>query len=87
MNIGLATAIVGASVSLISFLGNYIGAKSATVSHSAVVDEKLDNLTKKVEKHNCLVERTYKIEQVLEVQNEQIKVQNHRINNLERKVN
>ena len=40
-------------------------------------------LTKRVDKHNHVVERTYSIERELSIQKEQIKVANHRIEDLE----
>ena len=49
-----------------------------------LMEYKLDELTKRVDKHNNLVERTYQIEQALSVQREQIKVANHRIEDLEK---
>lgn len=45
----------------------------------ALMQYKLDELTKKVEKHNSVVERTFLLE-------EKIKVANHRIEDLEGKV-
>lgn len=51
----------------------------------AVLDCKFDELTRKVEKHNCLIERTYKLEKDSEVISEKIKVINHRIEDLEKK--
>ena len=47
---------------------------------SAIMDYKIDELTKKVDKHNSVIERTYTLE-------EKIKVANHRINKLESKEN
>ena len=44
----------------------------------ALMEYKLDELTKRVEKHNSVVERTYILE-------EKMKVANHRIDDLERK--
>lgn len=41
-------------------------------------------LSDQVERHNHVVERTYKLEEKTEVQAEQIKVANHRIDDLER---
>ena len=49
----------------------------------AILDLKMDELSKRVEKHNQVVERTYKLEQSTAVQDEQIKVANHRIEDLE----
>lgn len=50
----------------------------------ALISYKLDELTKRVDKHNNVVERTYKLEELTAVQEEQIKVANHRIEDLER---
>ena len=51
-----------------------------------LLEYKLNELTKKVDKHNNLVERMYKIEKENEVSKEKIKVANHRIDDLEREV-
>lgn len=51
----------------------------------AIIEIKIDELSKRVEKHNNVIERTYKLEQESAVHTEQIKVANHRIEDLERK--
>lgn len=51
----------------------------------ALMEYKLDELTKKVEKHNSVIERTYKLEQTAALTAEQIKVANNRIKDLERR--
>ena len=50
-----------------------------------LIEYKIDQLTIKVEKHNNLVERTYKLEEVATLHEEKIKVANHRIDDLEGK--
>jgi hypothetical protein len=50
-----------------------------------LIEYKIDQLTMKVEKHNNLVERTYKLEEVATLHEEKIKVANHRIDDLEGK--
>lgn len=50
----------------------------------ALITYKLDELTKRVDKHNNVIERTYKLEELTAVQEEQIKVANHRIEDLEK---
>ena len=50
----------------------------------ALMDFRLTELTKTVEKHNDLVDRTYKLERDTQVHTEQIKVINHRVEDLER---
>jgi len=49
----------------------------------ALFDYKLDELTKKVEKHNSVIERTYELEKIAEIHSEKIKVANNRIKDLE----
>ena len=51
-----------------------------------VLDDKIENLSKQVEKHNSVIERTYKLEKDSEVQEEKIRVVNHRLEDLEAKV-
>lgn len=50
----------------------------------ALIDYKLDELTKRVDKHNNVVERTYKLEELTALHEEKIKVANHRIDDLEK---
>ena len=44
---------------------------------------RIDELEKKVNKHNNLIERTYLIEKRLDVDEEKLRVANHRIDDLE----
>lgn len=52
---------------------------------TALIEFKLDELTKRVDKHNNVIERTYKLEEQTALQDEKIKVANHRIDDLERR--
>lgn len=61
-------------VAIISLLGTLIGSFGGT----QLVKYRIEQLEKKVEKHNSIVERTYILE-------EKVKVANHRIEDLERK--
>jgi hypothetical protein len=76
MNAALATVIVG----VLSFLGTAIGSFGGI----KLMTYRIEQLEKKVEKHNSVIERTYKLEEAQKVQEEQIKVANHRIDDLER---
>lgn len=49
----------------------------------ALIEYKIEQLTQRVEKHNNLIERTYKLEEAAHIHDEQIKVANHRISDLE----
>ena len=50
----------------------------------ALIEFRLGELQKQVEKHNSVIERTYKLEEATALQEEKIKVANHRIDDLER---
>lgn len=66
-------------IALCSLIGSALG----TFSGMNLINWRLKQLEKKVEKHNNLVERQYKIEEIQAVLAEQIKVVNHRIDDLE----
>lgn len=72
----IISACISAGVTLIVCMINNHGQQEKT---RALMEYKLDELTKRVEKHNSVVERTYILE-------EKMKVANHRIDDLERKV-
>lgn len=65
-------------ISLISLFGSLIGTLGGIVVSSKLTAYRLEQLEKKVDKHNHFAER-------LPVVEEQIKVINHRIEDLERK--
>lgn len=64
-------------IGCLTAVGTILGVVSANNKHDAVVDVKLDNLTAEVRKHNNFAQRIPVIE-------EQIKVANHRIDDLEK---
>lgn len=49
----------------------------------ALMEYKLDALTKQVEKHNSIIERVFQLEKRADVLEEKVSVANHRINDLE----
>ena len=51
----------------------------------ALQAQRIEQLEKKMDKHNQIIERTYLLEQNLAVVQNDIKVANHRIGDLERK--
>lgn len=70
-------------VAIIGLLGSAIGTFGGIMATSRLTNYRIEQLESKVEKHNNLIERTYKLEESEEVLCEKIKVINHRINNLE----
>ena len=75
----ISAIIVGALALIGTIIGNLIGNNKT----AALVTYRLEQLEKKVNLHNNAVERLYKAEQSIEVQKEQIKVANHRLDDLE----
>lgn len=51
----------------------------------ALLEYKMEELTKRVDKHNNLVERTYHLEEESILLQEKMRVANHRIEDLEKK--
>lgn len=76
----LAAVISGAVTMVVCLLNNHAQAEKTR----ALLDYRLSELEKKVDKHNHLVERTFRLEGDMEVVHEQIKVANHRIEDLEK---
>ena len=68
---------------LLAFLGTIIGTFGGIIVSNKLVNYRIEQLEKKVEKHNHVVDRTYRLEQRDAVVSEDIKVINHRISDLE----
>lgn len=71
-------------VAVIAFVGTMGGSYISNRKSQALIAYRLEQLEKKVDKHNSVIERTFKLEETEAVQNEQIKVINHRIDDLEK---
>lgn len=69
-------------VALISLFGTLAGTFGGIVVSSKLTNYRIEQLEKKVEAHNKLVERTFKLEERAEVHEEKFKVINHRIDDL-----
>lgn len=70
-------------VALIGVVGSAIGAFLGIVVNTKLTNYRLEQLENKVNKHNNLIDRTYKLEQSTTLQDEKIAVANHRIEDLE----
>lgn len=83
MNPTIVSSLISAAVTLLVCVITQHEQNKKTV---ALIEYKIEELTKKVDKHNNLIERTYKLEERTSLQDEQIKVANHRIADLEKEV-
>ncbi len=70
-------------VALLGLSGSAIGSLLGIVTNSRLTNYRIRQLEDKVSKHNNLIERTYQLEQDNKVQDEKLKVINHRIKDLE----
>ena len=73
----------GVIVAVLSLVGTLAGTFGGILVSNKLTNYRLEQLEKKVQAHNNLVERTYHLEGEMEVVHEQIKVANHRIEDLE----
>lgn len=70
-------------VALITLAGSAIGTFAGILTSARLTTYRIEQLEKKVDKHNTVIERTYKLEEAQAVMQEQIKVANNRIKDLE----
>lgn len=73
-------AILVAVISLVGTLGGSFG---GILTANKLTNYRIQQLEKKVEKHNKVIERVYNLEKNEAVMEEEIKVANHRISDLE----
>ena len=71
-------------VALIGLAGSGLGSVLGILVSSKLTQYRLEQLEKKVETHNQVIDRVYKLEERTELQEEKIKVANHRIGDLEK---
>lgn len=70
-------------IALISFAGTFLGTLGGIITSNKLTTYRIEQLEKKVEKHNKVVERVYVLEKDKAVFEEDLKVANHRIDDLE----
>jgi len=73
-------------VAILALAGSLTGTYFANRKASALIQYRLEQLEKKVDLHNSVIERTYKLEEQTTLLDEKIKVGNNRIADLEKKV-
>lgn len=74
-------------LAVLSFAGTLLGSLAGVCATSKLSNYRIEQLEKKVDKHNNLIERVYLIEQHEAVIENKIKTANHRISDLENEQN
>ncbi len=70
-------------VAFVSLAGTLIGSFAGIITANKLTNYRIEQLEKKVEKHNGVIDRVYKLERSDAVENEELKAINHRISDLE----
>ena len=73
-------------VALLSLVGTGIGSVTGILTANKLTNYRIEQLEKKVEKHNSVIERVYELEKHEAVVDEEISVANHRIADLEKEI-
>lgn len=70
-------------VAMLSLVGTLAGSLGGILTANKLTNYRIQQLEEKVEKHNKVIERVYNLEKNEAVMEEEIKVANHRIDDLE----
>lgn len=81
----MPTYTIEVLIAIISMLGTASGAYFANKKSTALVAYRLEQLEKKQDIHNQVIDRVYQLEKSVALNSEDIKVANHRIEDLEQK--
>ena len=88
MNISVITGLISAGAAiLVCLINNHYQRAESDKKHESnimLISYRLEQLEKKVDLHNNIIERTYDLEKKVDVMEEQVKVANRRIDDLER---
>ena len=72
------------AVAGMTLVGTLAGTFGGILVSNRLTNYRIEQLEKKVEKHNNLISRTYELEKEYSVLDERIRVANHRIEDLEK---
>ena len=70
-------------VALVSLFGTVLGTFGGIITSNKLTVYRIEQLEDKVNKHNNLIERTFKLEEAEALLEEKVRVANHRIDDLE----
>ena len=71
-------------LAVLSLIGTMLGTFGGILTSSKLSNYRIEQLEKKVDKHNNIIERVYRLEDNDALIEEKIKVANHRIDDLEK---
>ncbi len=71
------------TIAVITLIGSGLGSLVGILASAKLTNYRIEQLEKKVDKHNSVIDRTYKLEQDFCLIDEKMRVANHRIGDLE----
>lgn len=71
-------------MAVLSLIGSLVGTLGGIVINSKLSNYRIEQLEKKVDRHNNLIERMFKAEESINLLDEKLRVANHRIQDLEK---
>lgn len=83
INWGIVVSIISLLITVYTIIRSNAKSEEKMQGEIALVKSDINHLSEKVEKHNQMVERTYKLEQETAVLKEEMKVEQHRTADLE----
>ena len=84
MSDAILVALIGAAASLAGSAASMLVSARKARQQAGITIYRIDQLEKKVQQHNNLIERTYRLEENMHLYDEKMKVVNHRILDLEK---
>ena len=81
--VGIITAVAAVVCQVIISMSGRSAAQRERAESNRLIVYRLEQLETKVDKHNNVIERVYQLEKDADVIKEQIKVANHRIDDIE----
>lgn len=81
----LAAAVSAITVAVIQSRAQYSRTLAEMDKRDALQAQRIEQLTDQVKKHNQLIDRTYAVEKKIELIEKDVRVANHRIDDLEHK--
>lgn len=81
--VGIITAVAAVICQVIISMSGRSAAQRERAESNRLIVYRLEQLETKVDKHNNVIERVYQLEKDADVIKEQIKVANHRIDDIE----
>ena len=71
------------TIAVITLIGSGLGSLVGILASAKLTNYRIEQLEKKVDKHNTVIDRTYKLEQDFCLIDEKMRVANHRLTDLE----